>query len=268
MKKLFLSADIEGTCGVASWDETSISHSEYGPFADQMSREVGAACDGLLDAGAESVFVRDAHGTARNIRPALLPQRAGIQLFRGWGRDPYGMMSGIDATFDGAVFTGYHSACGWDGNPLSHTSNTRNFTIRVNGEIMPELMSNSLTAAMFGVPVLMVTGDRMLCDWFHEKVPAAVTVPVSYGIGSGSVSIMPGEALRRIREGAEKAMTLDPAECLFPMPKHFVVEVCHREHQNARFASWYPGVKQIDSRTVVFESDKWMDVLTFFHFCN
>lgn len=268
MKKLFLSADIEGTCGIAHWDETSLSNAEYGPFADQMSREVGAACEGLILGGAAQVLVRDAHGTARNIRPTLLPQVPEISLFRGWGRDPYGMMSGIDATFDGALFTGYHSACGWDGNPLSHTTNTRNFTIRLNGEIMPELMSNSLTAAMFGVPVLMVTGDRMLCDWFHEKVPAAVAVPVSCGVGSGSVSIMPGEALRRIREGAQQAMTLEPASCMFPVPAHFCVEICYRDPQNARGNSWYPGARQTDSRTVVFESDNWMDVLTFFHFCN
>lgn len=268
MKKLFVSCDIEGTCGIAAWDETEAGKAEYAPFAEQMSLEVGAACEGLLAGGAEQIFLRDAHSSARNIRPALLPQKPGIQLFRGWGRDPYGMMSGIDETFDGALFTGYHSACGWDGSPLSHTTNTSNFTIKLNGEIMPELMACSLTAAMFGVPVLMVTGDQMICDWFRQKVPAAVTVPVSYGRGNGSISIMPGEAVRRIREGAEQAARLDPAQCMFPRPDHYCVEICFREHQKARSASWYPGVKQLDMRTVRFESDNWMDVLTFFHFCN
>lgn len=265
MKKIFLSCDIEGTCGIAHWDETEKTKAEYAAFSLQMSREAAAACEGANAAGAQTLFVRDSHDTARNIQPTMLPEN--VQIFRGWGRDPYAMMSGIDDTFDGVMFTGYHSAASWDGSPLSHTMNTRNNHVKINGEVCSELMMNSLTAAMFGVPVLMVTGDQMLCDWFHSVVPEAVTVPVSYGVGNGSVSIHPDKAVRLIREGAERAMALDPQKCLFPMREHFVVEVNHKQHYAARAASWYPGARQVDSRTVIFESDSWMDVLTYFHYC-
>jgi len=264
-QKIFISSDIEGTCGIAHWDETEKNHPEYAAFSTQMSREVAAACEGALKGGADSLFVRDSHSTARNIQPALLPQEACI--FRGWGRDPYAMMSGIDETFDGVMYTGYHSAVGWPGNPLSHTMNTQNISVKVNGEVCSELMMNSLTAAMFGVPVLMVTGDEMLCEWFHTKVPAAKTVPVSRGVGNGSVSIHPDKAVRLIREAAEEAQKLSREECMYPAPDHYCVEVSYREHQKARAASWYPGVKQVDGRTVMIESDNWMDVLTFFHYC-
>ncbi|MDO4484392.1 MAG: M55 family metallopeptidase [Clostridia bacterium] len=269
MKKIFLSADIEGTCGIAHWNETEKAHGdEYAPFSEQMSKEVAAACEGVLAAEDDAfVFVRDSHDSARNIRPAMLPQVSNIQLFRGWGRDPYSMMSGVDESFTGVMFTGYHSACGWDGNPLSHTMNGQNVYVKVNGEVMSELMMNSLTAAMFGVPVLMVTGDQMLCDWFRTKVPDAVTVPVSYGVGNGSVSIMPMEATRRIKAGAEKAMALDAARCLYPMPDSFHVEICFRQHFNARNAAWYPGCVQTDSRSVAFDCTDWMDALKFLHFC-
>lgn len=263
--KMFLSCDIEGTCGIAHWDETEKSKADYAAFSTQMSREVAAACEGALAGGADDLFVRDAHDSARNIQPVMLPET--VQIFRGWGRDPYSMMSGIDESYDGVIFTGYHSAASWSGNPLSHTMNTRNNWIRVNGEVCSELMMNSLTAAMFGVPVRMVAGDAMLCDWFHSKVPAAVTVPVSRGIGNGSVSIHPDKAVRLIREGAQKAAALDRDACMYPMPDHFTVEVNFRQHFAARSASWYPGASLQDATTVRFESDKWMDVLTFFHFC-
>lgn len=265
IRKIFMSSDIEGTCGIAHWDETSKGKAEYAAFSTQMSREVAAACEGALSGGAADVFVRDSHDSARNIQPAMLPES--VQIFRGWGRDPYSMMSGIDASYDGVIFTGYHSAASWDGNPLSHTMNTQNNHVKINGEVCSELMMNSYTAAMFGVPVLMVTGDQMLCDWFHEQVPDAVTVPVSYGIGNGSVSIHPDKAVRLIREGAEKAVRLDPQACMFPIPEYFTVEVNYKLHHKARSASWYPGARQVDSCTVVFESHEWMDVLTFFHYC-
>ena len=46
MKKLFISADIEGTCGIANWNETEKNHADWAYFADQMTREVAAACEG------------------------------------------------------------------------------------------------------------------------------------------------------------------------------------------------------------------------------
>lgn len=266
-RKIFLSADIEGTCGIAHWDETEPEKSEYAAFADQMTREVSAACEGALAAGAEAILIRDAHNTARNIRPAMLPDSDRISIFRGWGRDPYAMMSGLDKSFDGAMFTGYHSGAGWSGNPLSHTMNGENVYVRVNGEDCPELMMNCLTASMMGVPVLMLAGDEQLCSWLHERVPAAKVVPVSHGVGNGSISIMPGEAVRRIRKAAEEAMQLDPRDCMFPMPEHFTVEIMYRQHLNARKNGWYPGAEQVDDRLVRYESDNWFDVLTFFHFC-
>ena len=264
-RKIFISSDIEGTCGITNWDETEHKHADYPRFATQMTREVAAACEGALQGGAEEILVRDSHDTARNINHAELPEAATI--FRGWGREPYSMVSGLTGEFSGVMFTGYHSAVGWKGKPLSHTMTTQNSSIKVNGEPMSELMMNSLTAAMEGVPVLMVTGDKMLCDWFHTKVPAALTVAVNEGRGDGVMAMHPDKAVRLIRETAEKAMQLDPAACMFPLPEHFKVEVSFRLHQKARSASWYPGVKQVDSRTVVFECDCWADALAFFHFC-
>lgn len=264
-RRIFLSCDIEGTCGIANWNEADRNKPDYAAFAAQMTREVAAACEGALAGGAEELLVRDAHDSARNIDVSKLPEAA--RVFRGWGFEPYGMMSGLDGSYSGAIFTGYHSAAGWSGNPLSHTMNTQNVYVRVNGEDASELMINAISASMLGVPSLMVTGDRMLCEWFRTKVPGAVAVPVNEGVGGGAITMHPDKAVRLIREAAEKAMSLNPAACLYPMPERFAAEICYREHFRARGASWYPGAVQVDSRTVRYESDQWMDVLTFFHFC-
>ena len=41
--KIFLSADIEGTCGITDWSETERSTpKDYNPFQRQMTREVCA----------------------------------------------------------------------------------------------------------------------------------------------------------------------------------------------------------------------------------
>lgn len=267
MKKLFLSADIEGTCGIAHWDETSKGKEGYDQFARQMSLEVSAACEGALQSGADEVFIKDAHDSARNILPDLLPEQ--VRIFRGWGRDPYSMMSGLDESFDGAMFTGYHSAVGVSGNPLSHTMNLQNHNITINGVLGSELYMNVLTAAMFKVPVLLVAGDRMLCDFIKTINENIYTVPVSEGVGNGSISIHPSLAVRKIRQAAADATAdarANKAKFIIPLPEHFTVEVTFVKHHSARRASFYKGAEQLDARTVRYECDEYMDVLRFFMF--
>ena len=66
--RLYLSADIEGTCGIADWAETErATMDDYRPFAAQMTAEVAAACEGAVAAGAEDILVKDAHDSARNL---------------------------------------------------------------------------------------------------------------------------------------------------------------------------------------------------------
>ena len=266
--RIFISADIEGTCGIAHWDETDLTNEQHKRFARQMTREVGAACEGALSAGAEDVFVKDAHGSARNLLAEELPR--GISLFRGWGKDIHSMMSGIDESFAGCFFTGYHSSSNTDTNPLSHTMDLQNTSIRVNGLQASEMLMNAYSAAMYDVPLLMVTGDLGVCGQAKDLLPNVFTVPVSRGVGNGSVSIHPDEAVRRIRETAELAARegfAHPERFTLALPPKFDCEVEYVHHYAARRASFYPGVRRTGPRTVIFSSDAWYDCLRFFMFC-
>lgn len=257
--KLYLSADIEGTTGITLWDETENGHSRYAYFADQMTREVNAACVGATIGGFDDIIVKDAHDSACNLIPRNLPEN--VRIFRGWGSDYHGMMAGLDESFDGVMFTGYHSGAGMDTSPLAHTMNTKNNYVKINGIICPELMINSLTAAMYGVPVLLVTGDKGLCEWMKGMNPNIETVAVSEGCGRGSISIHPNKALRLIEEAAERAAKKDAKKCMFPMPEHFKVEISFKEHARAKNALAYPGVKPVSCGIVEYESDDYDSVL-------
>ena len=159
LNRIFLSADIEGTCGIAHWAETELGKPDYEPFRRQMTREVAAACEGAFAAGCEDLLIKDAHDSARNLIPAELPDR--VSIFRGWGSDIHSMMSGIDASFSGAIFTGYHSSSNTDASPLCHTMNLDNVSIRINGIQASELVINTFAAALYDVPVLLVTAGRL-----------------------------------------------------------------------------------------------------------
>ena len=266
---VFISADIEGTCGIVSWDETERSTPrDYGPFQKQMTREVVAACEGAMAAGAEGVFVKDAHDSARNIDPAALPECA--RIMRGWTGDPLSMMSGVDqGEYAAAFLPGYHAWATSAGNPLSHTMNLGNEYVTLNGARMSEFMMNAYTAIYYGVPVAFLTGDKALCDFAKELIPGIVTVAVNEGRGGAVVSMHPEVALREIRTGAQRALEQvkkDPQSCLPPLPQKFDMVVRFRDHKVAYSKSFYPGARLEDEKNVCFSSTDWYEILRFSHF--
>lgn len=263
--KVYLSADMEGTCGIAVWPETErADQQDYTPLQKQMTREVAAACEGALAAGAEEVLVKDAHDSARNIDPAALPRK--IRMHRGWSGDLLSMMTGLDREEYGAVFfTGYHAWASSPGNPLSHTMNLRNEYVLLNGTRMSEFMLNAYTAGYYNVPVVLLTGDKELCEFAREMIPAITTVPVNEGIGGGVYSMHPDEAVERIRAAAEEAVK-HADECHVELPEYFETVVRFRDHNKAYSKSFYPGATLEDGKNVCFESHDWYEMLRFYHF--
>ena len=263
--KVFLSADMEGTCGIVSWPETDRpTPMDYTPLQAQMTREVAAACAGALSAGAQQVLVKDAHDSARNIDPTKLPR--GTRIHRTWAGDLLTMMCGLDQEpFDAVIFTGYHAWAGSSGNPLSHTMNRRNNRVTLNGVLCSEFMLNSYTAGYYGVPVVMVTGDRTLCDFAKTMIPAITTVPVNDGLGGGTTSIHPEDAVEQIREAAARAVK-NAADCKVPMPEHFHMEIEFINHAEAYSKHFYPGARLKDDKTVCYDHDDWYEMLRFCHF--
>ncbi len=263
--KVFLSADMEGTCGIAAWAETDRpTPMDYTPLQKQMTKEVAAACRGALAAGAEEVLVKDAHDSARNIDPAGLPR--GTRMNRGWSGNPLSMMSGLDQEPYGAVFfTGYHAWAGCPGNPLSHTMNLRNDHVTLNGVPCSEFLINAYTAGYYGVPVALVTGDRALCDFARSLIPAITAVAVNEGLGGGVTALHPEEAVERIEAAAREAVG-KAAQCQVPMPEHFHMEIDFFKHHVAYSKSFYPGAALKDGKFVCFDTDDWYEMLRFCHF--
>ena len=244
--RLYLSADIEGTCGIADWAETErATMDDYRPFAAQMTAEVAAACEGAVAAGAEDILVKDAHDSARNLDAARLPRQARV------------------------LFTGYHAwgCCG--GNPLSHTMTTACDQVTLNGVPASEFLINAYTALYFGVPVAFLSGDRELCAFAQDWLPGLVAVPVNEGRGGGVLSMHPQAAVEAIRAGAEEAvrrLRAGGAGMSVPLPRRFAATVRYKEHKDAYRRSFYPGARLEDSKTISFDAEDWYEVLRFCHF--
>ena len=265
--KIFISSDIEGTCGIAGWQETSAGGAGYEYIAKQMTKEVSAVVKVALSAGAESVFVRDAHDTGCNILQKELPNKT--EIMRGWTGDIYNMMSGIDMAKYGAVMmTGYHSPARSVASPISHTMQPYVESMKINGELCSEFMLNAYTAGYFGIPVCFVSGDEGICEMAKELIPEIKTAPVLKGVGGATISMQPEDALDLIKEQAEAALADEHyKKCIVELPRSFEIQINYKDHPMAYKNSFYPGAIQVSGTKLRYKSTNYIDVLRFVHFC-
>lgn len=263
--KVFISADIEGTAFAATWDATHVGGHDYERNRQEMTNEVLAAAEGAHAAGAELVVVKDAHGPGINIYPEQMPEY--VQLIRGWSFEPRVMVEGIDETFDAAFYVGYHNAAGLGGNILSHTISGGSVqSIKVNGEPASEFLIYSYMAAYYGVPSVLLTGDKELCETSTKYHPSLLTVAVKDDTGGRTQGLSSPLACRLIREEAEKALKQDLSKAKITLPEHFKVELTYKDHNKAYAKSFYPGASLLNPTTIGFESDDWYEINRFLIF--
>src|SRR5205823_6790620 len=93
---------------------------------------------------------------------------------------------------------------------LSHTVSGQAWqSLRFNGTLVGETGINAALCGHWGVPVLLVTGDRAVCREAEELLGDGVTtVEVKQGLGRFSARMQtPGEARGLIEDAAKKALS-------------------------------------------------------------
>jgi len=256
--KIFISADMEGTAGILSWDEAQHGHQDYTEFRELMTREVIAACEGARAAGANEVLVKDAHDTGRNLIVERLPSYANV--VRGWSGHPDSMMFGLDAEFTGALYIGYHSKAGTEENPLAHTFNLRISRLLLNDEVVSEFTINAFCAARYNVPSLFLAGDAGICADAQLLVPEIATVETLHGHGAASISIAPTASCVAIREGVEAAIRDRSRVSVPTIAASLKLVIEFNNPCDAYRASWYPNARPSGPRCVAFEATDYFEI--------
>ena len=262
--KVYISADIEGITGIAHWDEAIRDHPAYREFQERMTEEVVAACEGALLAGATEIWVKDAHGSGRNILAERLPHPT--HLIRGWSGHPYTMVQELDQSFDLLIFVGYHSPAGSGGHPLSHTYSGVFNRVELNGSPLSEFRINNYTGRLEGVPAVFISGDEALCSEATSLEPDIVAIATHKGVGHSTLGLHPSESRARIQDGVKQAILKGRDRQVLPLPDRFTLTVRYRNHVGAYRASFYPGLELISDDTVQLETDEWFEILRFMNF--
>lgn len=245
--RVLISVDMEGLTGVTCAEDCEYGDPRWESARHLMMSDVNAAVAGFFDAGATEVIVNDAHATKRNLILAELDPRASaiIGTHKEWG-----MLQGIAAT-DAVAFVGYHTGAGRQGI-LAHTyigETIRDVTI--NDVSASEGRMNTLVAAEFGVPVVLVTGDDLTCAEASDYAPGARSVAVKECIDRYTARCLaPSVTAAMIRDAAREALAGAVAPGAPRGP--FTYEVFFDAANPTMATSAIPGVRATSETSVAF----------------
>jgi D-amino peptidase len=249
--RLYVSSDMEGTAGVCAWEQCDARtpHPEYALYRDWMTAEVRAAIDGARAAGADGVTINDSHGPMRNLVLEALPDD--VRVIFG-NRKPFSMVQDADAGFDGAFFTGYHGAIGDANAVLAHTySPAVVYEARVNGIRCSEATLNAAYLGHFGIPLLLVTGDRTTVEGVAQQMPWVKGAIVKESIGNQAAnSLSPVAAQELIRECASAAIADRTQAQAFVFASPTTLEIDLVKAEQADLIELIPGFERAAARTV------------------
>jgi D-amino peptidase len=254
--KLYISSDMEGVAGVCAWEQVDARtpHPDYAIYRRYYTREVCSAIEGARSGGALAVLVNDSHGPMRNLLLDELP--SDVRVIFG-NRKPFSMVQDADDGFDGAFFVGYHGAAGDADAVLCHTyTPSIIYEVRVNGLRCSEATLNAGLLGHYGVPLLLVTGDRTTVEGVQSQMPWVHGLVVKESIGNFAAnSITPAAACRAIHRASEEAVRDAAKAKTFRFEPPIALEVQLVTAAQAHLVASIPGFERTGSRSVRFVHD-------------
>ncbi len=260
--KIYISADMEGVVGAVTGEQLGPGGFEYERFRQFMTNEVNAAIDAARAAGATEFVISDSHGNGQNLLIDQLP--VDVTVIRSWPRE-LSMMAGIDETFDGVIFLGYHASTNNTRGVRAHTMSSANITsLRLNGMTMTEGSMNAAIAGHFGVPVIMVSGDDIAVAENQVIIGDIEGAVVKWASGFHSVRTLTPEAAYEVIRTRTKS-ALDRIEDFEPyvLDTPIELELGLKHYQPVELLAYLSNVEKVNSHTIRFVGEDITEVSNF-----
>ena len=249
--KIFISVDMEGISGIGTSKMTGSGGKDYATGRRLMTNDVLSVIEAILERSPAEILVNDSHGDMQNLLHTELP--AGVTYIQG-NIKPLGMVQGLDDSFDGVIFLGYHARAGTPDGFLAHTGSGSVKGLWLNGTEVGEGGLNAALAGSLGVPVILAAGDLVFTQQIQERIQPLV-VPTKESIGALSCMLYPldqvHDALRRTtREALIKLDSFKPWQMDGPINVRIRFQSTARPH----VLQAIPGVVREDGYTVRFQA--------------
>jgi D-amino peptidase len=161
-----------------------------------------------------------------------------------------------------------HAMAGAADGVLSHTVSGQAWqNLRFNGTPVGETGINAALCGHWGVPVVLVTGDRAVCAEARELLDGVTTVEVKEGLGRFSARMKtPQRARELIEEGAKKALSDLSAVAPYDPGRPCEIEIDFTSPDRLQEYANRKGVEVTGSRTIVVRGDDFWSAWSSFFF--
>jgi D-amino peptidase len=260
--KILVIYDMEGVSGVTYPNQVLFQHpDDYAVGRKSLTADVNAAIRGLASGGAASIWVQDGHGSGNSNEPDVLVEQMDSHAsfdFRPYAFDPYS--TGIDGSVDAIVCIAMHARANTPGF-MAHTY-TVDVDYRVNDVEFTETHIVALSAARWGIPVIMVSGDDILEDQLKSDFPELQYAVVKNAKGHSLAEALPaGEAQKRIETAAHQAMVKFLAGKFrsYYLKPPFDFKLSFPEYQEAEGAAENPLVQPDGDLSIRFQTKSFIE---------
>jgi len=261
---------MEGVAGIVKWQQVSGGEKLYDEGRVLYTEEINAAVRGAKDAGATEIVVMDCHGAGgaydfNSLLPELLDPDCEYVVQHGGTEYTAFLESGCDA----ALFVGMHAMAGTADGVLSHTVSGQAWqNLRFNGTLVGETGINAAICGHWGVPVLLVTGDRAVCREGRELLgDRLTTVEVKEGLGRFSARMKTPRRVRElIGEGARKALANLSAVAPYDPGRPCEIEIEFTTPDRLREYANRKDVEVTGATSLVIRGDDWWSAWSSFFF--
>ncbi len=249
--RVYISVDMEGIGGIGTGKMTTATGKDYALGRQLMTDEVNAVVEAIQAFGPSEILVNDSHGDHQNLLHTQLNKH--VQYIQGSNKS-LGMVSGLDRSFDAAIFVGYHARAGTTGGFLAHTGSGSVKGLWINDVEVGEGGMNAYFAGFHDVPVILASGDSVFAAQFGN-LTGNRTVSTKVAVSSAVARLEhPAVVKDRLRAATSAALAeLNDARTI---DGHGAINI------RMRFASTIrpdvligiPGIRRIDGYTVEYDA--------------
>jgi D-amino peptidase len=253
--KIFISVDMEGIGGIGTGAMTSASGKDYSVGRQLLTDEVNAVAAAIFahTPGAE-VLVNDSHGDHQNALHTQLDPR--LTYIQG-AIKPLGMVQGLDGSFDGVIFLGYHAKAGDPDGFLAHTGSGSVKGLWLNDVEVGEGGMNAAFAGSHGVPVILAVGDSAAAAELSDLLGAETVTTKIAETPAAARLIHPQRVHALLTEGTTAALDRLVAQGYRPLdlgsPARIRMRFASRTHVDILMS--IPGMSKVDGYTVAYTAE-------------
>ena len=255
--KIFISVDMEGIGGIGTAEMTRSNGKDYQLGRKLMTAEVNAVVSAIIKFNNDAqILVNDSHGDMQNlIHQELDPKVVYIQ----GNKKPYGMVQGLDESYDAAIFIGYHARAGTAKGFLAHTGSGAVKGLWLNNREVGEGGLNTYFSGEMDVPIILAAGDDVFTKQFGNLVDCEL-VATKNAVTAQVAKLKHGTIVEReLFDATTRALKTIKNKRPIKLKNPVEIKLKFSTPTHAEILQAIPGMEWVDGYTVKYKANNMVE---------